>query len=272
MSLDLSSVDGARVSAPLARSGRLRNVRRWRLAEGFVVQRGDVFLRLDASGAVLGEYGPRSESDEDDLWLTFQLVEGDRLLERTVIEHRGPPGRLHSEKVLATGLFEVNEPADRELAERAFARIESWKVREATAAQAAAEARVDAIEGARDDLDAGPLVARAQAALSARVARWDDATAASLLRTLIDLARERTGTAAVAGLARGCLLACFEHAVPELPLPASTPHASFRARLLAHADALDELADGQERVDANANAAAYARAATSIRWAADCLR
>lgn len=237
----------------------------WRSDRLIVALRNETHLVFTLAGERIGAYGPRSYSDEDDLWRTFQLVEGDRLLERTVIERRGQP-EPYDEKVLATGLSPADDEATRALATRAFERLDGDLVDAASEAQRAALARVDRIAGARDDLNAGPLVERAQLALRSRVATWDDRHAASLLRTLIDLVHERI--AAVEPFARGCLFACFEYSVPEVPAPPETPHAAFFERLTAHADKLDALANAQERVDANANAAAYGRAAEAIRSAA----
>lgn len=236
----------------------------WRTGEQVLVQQGDSFVLVDATGSIVMRFDPRATSDEDDLWQTTYQVVGDALIERTSVQHGDLEPRIEDAKVVR-GLRVARDPEAAQLAERG---AEDARATEARDAQRA-EARLAAIPGARMDLELGPEVARAQAALCARIHAWDDRLAAGLLETLLELARARPSAPVLVAYARGCLLACFELAVPALV--AATPivgRPELAARLTARALELDAAAERQDAADARANARAYRDAAASVRVAA----
>lgn len=244
----------------------------WRSSEQVLIQRGDSFLLLGSTGAIQAHFEPRSFSDEDDLWRTDQAVEGDRLIERTTVQHAFNEPRVYEEKVLATGLCPASDRATRALAEAGLA-AHAAQVEQAIAArEREAAARVDAIPGARDELDAGAEVARAQAALRERVARWGDDRAAALLLTLNTIVRAKPDAVVIKAYVRGCLSACFAFDLPALPTtPVRSSNPALAKELAAHVLRLEQDAEGQEYADANRNAAAFWTAAKALRWAAACL-
>lgn len=241
----------------------------WRSGAQVLVQRGESFLLLEPDGTVAGRFEPRTSSDEDDLWCTLHRVEGDRLVERTTIERFGQEPRVYEEKVVVAALRAVADEETRRFVDAALGA-------DATAQQAAqreqdrvADARVTAIDGALGELGLGPHAARAQRALGARVRRWNDERAASLLRTLVLFSGARPGAAATAAFTRACLLACFVDDVPALPVSGvRSPNPALSARVEAHARDLDDDAEGQELADAPLNANAFRSAAEALRVAA----
>lgn len=241
----------------------------WRAGEQLLVQRGEAFFLLDPDGAVAGRFEPRTSSDEDDLWCTTHRVEGDRLVERTIIQRYGGEDRLYEEKVVVTALRADDDEQTRRFADAALEADAAAQLAAQREKERVAEARVEAIDGALGELGLGPHAARAQRALGERVRRWNDVRAASLLRTLVLLSRARPGAAVTAAFARACLLACFVDEVPALPADGvHSPNPTLLAALEAHAQALDADAEGQEWADAPRNATAFRRAAEALRVAA----
>lgn len=245
----------------------------WRSAEQVLVQRGEAFFLLGPDGAVAGRFEPRTSSDEDDLWCTLHHVEGDRLVERTIIQRYGGEDRLYEEKVVVTALRAVEDEQTRRFADAALGADAAAQLAAQHEKDRVAEARVEAIDGALGDLGLGPDAARAQRALGARVRRWNDGRAASLLRTLVSISRARPAAAVTAAFTRACLLACFEDDVPGLPARGvHSPNPALCAAISAHAAALEADAEGQEWADAHRNATAFRRAAEALRVAEGLLR
>ena len=146
----------------------------WRSGEQVLVQRGESFFLLGPDGAVAGRFEPRTYSDEDELWLTLHRVQGDRLLERTVIQRYGGEDRLHEEKVVVNALRAVDDEETRRFADAALEADAAAQLAAQHEKDRIAEARVEAIDGALGVLGLGPDAARAQRALCARVRRWND--------------------------------------------------------------------------------------------------
>ena len=97
-------------------------------------------------------------------------------------------------------------------------------------------------------------------------------SARRLLRTLIKLTGEEdVGAEILQAYSRGCLSACFEDDLPPMPaaVASKSPNAELAEELKKRVKELEDDADGQERVDANLNAAAFWKAAKAIEWAAD---
>ena len=240
----------------------------WRAGDRVVVQRGEAYLLLDAKGAVLERFAPRTFSDEDDLWITEQLFVGDRLIERSTVEHRGVP-HVRDEKVIAEGLVAIEDP----FVDAAIGADDAAQVKARQERARIAELRVTAIEGALDDFGLGKDFARAQAALLHRVRVWDDKRAAGLIRTLVVLARARPSEAVVVAFTRGCLLAAFEYGAPKLIAEQSpTPNPELAARLEAHAKSIDADSVHQSEIDARHNAISLGGAAVALAAAAKMLR
>jgi hypothetical protein len=241
----------------------------WRSNEYVVTVRDDLFFVISLTGEVITKLEPRSYSDEDDLWTWRATVEGDRLIQRTTIEgpHRD---ELYEEKVVATGLQPASDSATLLLVQSALAKADAAAEQARLERERAADARVDAIEGARSDLGAGPVVKRAQGALEERIRSWGDERAGRLLRTLIKLTRAGVSAEVLRAYSRGCLSACFAVDLPPLPGEAKlAPNAELAAELSARAKEVERDGDGQENVDALNNARALWTAAKAIQWAAD---
>ncbi|MDP1829400.1 MAG: hypothetical protein Q8L48_39405 [Archangium sp.] len=244
----------------------------WRAGEQVLVQQGQAFVLLDPDGTLAGRFEPRTSSDEDDLWCTDHRVEGDRLVERTIIQRYGGEDRLYEEKVAVAGLRAVDDAETRRFTEAALGADAAAQQAAQREREREADARVTAIDGALGELGLGPDAARAQRELAGRVRRWNDQRAASLLRTLVLLSRARPGPAVIAAFTRACLLACFLDDVPALPAGGvQSPNPALRAAVSAHADALEGDAEGQELADAPRNASAFRRAAEALRVAAKLL-
>src|SRR5688572_17061244 len=65
-----------------------RNVRIWRAATQFLVERpGGVFELIDASGAIARRFWPSDWAIEDELGKVVHVVEGDKLVEQTTLQH-----------------------------------------------------------------------------------------------------------------------------------------------------------------------------------------
>lgn len=246
----------------------------WRSKEFVVVARKEkyqTYYLISLTSDAVTRFEWNAYGYEDDLYTTAHSVEGGRLIERSTVQ--GPYHPLQEDvKVLATGLEPASDEATQRLAEAGLARaLARAELARATYEQTG-RSRVQAIVGARDQLRGGPLVDRAQTALVKRIENWHDDRAGRLLRTLIRLTSEEdVGAEVLQAYARGCLSACFEDALPLLPAPAAarTPNAELAEELKKRVKELEDDADGQERVDANANATAYWRAAKAIQWAAD---
>lgn len=241
----------------------------WRSGDRLLARRDDAFALIQPGGTAATWFTPRSFSDEDDLWVTTFVVVGDELVERTVIERYGVE-RLHGERVVVMGLRSVDDAESHRLAATAFHAADAHD--QVLAREA--DARVTAIPGSLDELGLGADAARAQRLLCKRIRDWNDPRAATLLRTLLDLARARPAPAVIAAYARGCLCACFEVEVPELraaPATQPPPSSALAREIEAHAAELECAADGQEAVDAMRNAAALWSAAKALRVAATLL-
>lgn len=240
----------------------------WRSGEQVLVQRGEVFVLLQPDGAVAGRFEPKTSSDEDDLWVTLHRVEGDRLIERTTIQHGGLEERVYEEKAMVTALRLVEDEATRRFVDDALGA-------DATAQEAArreqdrvADSRLAAIDGSMNELGLGADASRAQRALGERVRRWNDTRAAALLRTLVALSRAAPGSAVTAAYSRGCLLACFVHELPAVQSGGGrSVNPALAAEIEAHARSLDDDADGQDQADAPRNASALRAAAEALRVA-----
>ncbi|MFO0596161.1 MAG: hypothetical protein U0228_12675 [Myxococcaceae bacterium] len=240
----------------------------WRSENRVLARRGDswfLFTFLTAEEIATRRFDDSSYSDEDDLWITTHLVEGDAFKARTRIE--GPyADRTPRDEVILTGLAPLD---DEPLRERLLRHADDDRARAVALAEKRADARVDRVPGANRPLTLeGAEVARL--ALVERVRRWSDDRASALLATLLEFDAARPGAAATSAFVRGCLLACFREPPAAVTGPA-TPHRALAARVAAHAVTLDADADGQERVDALRNASSLSRAADAMRLAATLL-
>lgn len=242
----------------------------WRSNELVVTVREEIFFSISLGGEVVGRFEGRSFSDEDDLWITAHAIEGDRLVERTTVQHGFHEPKVYEEKLLAAGLRRVSDEATRSLAEAALAKADAAAERERLERERAAAARVAAIPGGSSNLRAGPNVERAQQALIERIERWSDERASQLLKTLVRLTDAKPSAEVLQAYARGCLSACFQHQLPALPASSKqAPNAELAQELSERAQQLERDGDGQEDVDALNNARALWAAAKSIQWAAE---
>ncbi len=151
------------------------------------------------------------------------------------------------------------------------ARLEPWiaaheakLAAEAAVRRDAGDARVAAIPGADDAFALGDVFQQAQALLRERIHRYGDEVAAMILREMIAFAQRVPAVppAAVEALASAGLAACFRDAPwpGVMPPPSEPTLRELYDRLLSESDA-------QENIDANANAAAYWRAAHLVALA-----
>ena len=237
----------------------------WRAGKDFLVERGDSYLLVDGTGAITKRFEPSSWVIEDEDGKVTYGVEKDALREYVHI-HR--PGNLdHWEQRVVEGLALDDDPDVVRFITTAVGDDLVVREEQRLREERAAEARLAAIEGARADYRMGPLFARAQEALEARVYSYGDTTAGALLRMLIDLARANAHPPAVHAFARGCLHASFAHVPIADDDAESVPAPELAAKLAPLVALLDSNADGQEWVDANNNALEYRRAARAVREA-----
>ncbi len=215
----------------------------WRAGNQFLID--GPFRLIDTTGAITREYADTSYEQGDYLVRHTYFSRGDQLIERTEAGHRSHQMEdSTNDAVVLSGL--VQDPSEDTARFVAIAlgdhavSVEERRLR--------AEARVDAIDGARQPLEHGESE-RARGALVDRVVRYGDDRAEELLQTLIELVRAGIHDEARDAYVRGCLLACFSSVVPALVESAAIP-----SPLATHVDAL---ADRVKR-DGDADAAAEA--------------
>jgi hypothetical protein len=243
-------------------------VKIWRTGTQYLVERGGSFCLVDSTGAVVRTYEDAQSSVEDILYITEYHVKGEELHEQTTIEHWGREDRFE-DKIRLAELVVDADPETLRYILTVFGDASVRREERRIADEKAADARIAAIDGARDDFVLGADFARAQSMLRQRIYDYDDTLAASLLHTLVALARAKVHAPALAMYVRGCLFACFANApdaVEGEPVASPLgPQVNERAR------ELEQVADGQELADAMQNAAAYWRAAEAVRAAAKLL-
>jgi hypothetical protein len=242
----------------------------WRSGSQFVVEQGDAFLVIDATGAITKRFEPSSWSIEDELGEIHFTVSGKVLWEHTKIQVYGRDERVEDKAALDDLAVDASAETRRFIA-TALGDAAVGREERRIADQRAADARVAAISGAREDHQLGALFARAQHALADRVHAYADDLSAALLQVLVELGRARAYGPALHAFACGCLHAAFTYDVPELDEAEPAPSPVLAARIRPLVTLLEQAAESQEWVDANLNAAAYWRAAKAISEAAHLL-
>lgn len=244
----------------------------WRAGQLLLVRRGETFLLLDATGAITKRFEPRQWSYEDDLGETSYVVVDEQLRRREFVQGWGGRTRSEDELVL-DALVPAPDPESARFVETALGDAAVVEEEQRILAAQRAEARVRAIEGARDDLRRGPAVAAAQNALVRHVYQHADELAAKLLHALLVLARAGVDDRVIERFARGCRWACFERppelATEDVPDMAGPP--ALVDLVTSLAAELDAESDYKDWIDARGAASSYAAAAHDVRRAAELL-
>jgi hypothetical protein len=239
----------------------------WRSGSQFVVEQGDAFLVIDATGAITKRFEPSSWSIEDELGEIHFTVNGKVLWEHKKVQFWGRDESVDDRAALDDLVPDTSAETLRFIA-TALGDAAVVREEKRIADQRAADARLAAIPGARDDHQLGELFARAQHALADRVHTYAHDLSAALLQVLVELGRARAYAPALHAFACGCLHAAFAYDVPELEEAEPAPAPALAARIRPLVTLLEQAAESQEWVDANLNAAAYWRAAKAVSEAA----
>jgi hypothetical protein len=228
-----------------------------------------------AQGRVVDELSASTCSIEDELWATIYAVVDDRLEEITLIDRYGADAIETRRKTRVDVLRLSDDLADRALADAAMARHVAERAARERRAEWAGADRVASIAGASDDLGFGPDVARAQARLRERVARYGDTLSANLLRTLVAFAvlcrAAPAAIPAISAFARACRCQCCDlnESWPSSAGPvADASHDPFLRRLIELEKQLRDHAPHWESVDATGYAHCLRQAAAWVHEAA----